>query len=90
MHFDSAPWPNAVTIGKLIDRTMLLEAHCHRCGRCKVLDPRKLLLPLDAPVPALEGRFRCERCGSTETSARPHFEQTWPSGRSDASASRPA
>jgi hypothetical protein len=46
MPFDSARWPNAVTIGKLIDRAMQLEAHCHGCGRCAVLDP--VGLPLSA------------------------------------------
>jgi hypothetical protein len=78
MLFDPAHWPKAVTIGKLIARAMRLEAHCHRCGRCAVLDPGSLALPLDAPLPALEGRFRCERCGSRQTSARPHFEEVWP------------
>jgi hypothetical protein len=78
MLFDSSRWPNAVTIGKLIDRAMQLEAHCHHCGRCAVLDPGRLPLPAAAPLPALEGRFRCERCGSRETTARPHFEEVSP------------
>jgi hypothetical protein len=78
MLFDSVHWRDAVTIGKLIDRAMQLEAHCHRCGRFALLNPAALPLPLDAALPALEGRFRCERCGSRQTSARPHFEEVWP------------
>jgi hypothetical protein len=58
------------TIGKLIDRAMQLEAHCHKCGQFALLSPRALPLPPEAPLPALEGRFRCERCGSRETTAR--------------------
>jgi hypothetical protein len=57
MLIDSARWPNTVTIGKLIDRAMQLEAHCHKCGRCAVINPARLQLPLDVPLPALEGRF---------------------------------
>jgi hypothetical protein len=41
------------------------------CQALKVMVP----LPAEAPLPALEGRFRCERCGSRQTSARPHFEE---------------
>ncbi len=86
MPFSPARWPNAVTIAGLIAESMHLEAHCHRCGRFGLLDPASLGLALETPVPALEGRFRCERCGSRETSARPHFAPTGLPGRSDASA----
>ena len=85
MSFDATRWPNAVTIGSLIEDGMQMEAHCHRCGRFALLDPASVGLPSDTPVPALEGHFRCRRCGSRETSARPHFPSDGPSGYSDAS-----
>jgi hypothetical protein len=28
-------------------------------------------------VPALAGRFRCTRCGSRQTEARPHYSREW-------------
>jgi len=45
MLLDSARWRNAVTIGKLIDRAMQLEAHCHKCGRFALRNPARLRLP---------------------------------------------
>jgi hypothetical protein len=78
MLFDSARWPNAVTIGKLIDRTMLLEAHCHCCGRCVVLDPRKLPLPSEgvASRPRRPLPVRALRLSADERAAA--FEEVWP------------
>ena len=73
MGFDAAKWPNAVTIGRLIEQGMPLGAHCHKCGNFKKMDLAALPIDRSAPVPSLDGRFPCTRCGSRQTSARPEF-----------------
>jgi ribosomal protein L44E len=62
-----------VMIGDLLAKKLALEAHCHECGRYVLLKPGGLSLPPNLPVPALENRFKCTRCGSRKTSARPHY-----------------
>jgi hypothetical protein len=47
--------------------------HCHPCGRYVVVPVRSLPFAADTPVPALAGRFRSTRCGSTKTEARPEW-----------------
>ena len=71
MGFNARKWPNAVTTGRLIEEGMPLRMHCNRCGRFAKLDPAKLPVAAAVPVPALEGRFRCQRCGSRDNQARP-------------------
>ena len=56
-----------------VTQELALEAHCHECGRMVLLELETLSLPPDLPVPALENRFRCTRCGSRKTSGRPHY-----------------
>lgn len=73
MAFDASKWPNAVTIGWLIRERLQLGVHCHPCGRFALFDPQALPIAPLVPVPSLEGRFKCTRCGSRETSARPEF-----------------
>ena len=73
MPFDSARWPNAVTVAGLIEQAMPLGIHCIKCGRHVEADPASLPLPGEAPVPSLSGRFKCTRCGSRQTEARPEF-----------------
>ena len=73
MGFDARKWPNAVTIGRLIEQGMPVGVHCLPCGRYAVLDPARLPFAATVPVPALEGRFRCGRCGSRDTTARPEY-----------------
>jgi hypothetical protein len=78
MPFDASRYPNAVTVADLLADEQQLELHCHRCGRFVLVEPQSLPLPGEVALPELEHRFRCTRCGSTETSARPHFERrTW-------------
>ena len=72
MPFDSR-WPDAATIAYLIERGLPLQTHCNKCGRARNFDPTTLPLAPETIVPALEGRFRCTRCGSRETSARPDY-----------------
>jgi len=62
-----------VTIADLIAQELALEAHCHECGRMVLLDPASLSMLANLPVPALENRFKCTRCGSRKTCARPHY-----------------
>ena len=57
---------------------MPLGIHCIKCGRHVVVDPAGLPIAHSAPVPSLAGRFRCTRCGSRQTEARPEFP---PAGR---------
>jgi len=73
MGFDAAKWPNAVTIGKLIARGQLLGVHRFKCGRHAAFDAKVMPLRSDLPVPSLAGRFKCKRCGSKDTEARPEF-----------------
>jgi DNA-directed RNA polymerase subunit RPC12/RpoP len=73
MSFGARRYPNAVTIGWLIAEEMRMGVHCHPCGRHVVLDPATLLLAHGLLVPSLERRFRCTRCGSRSTEARPEF-----------------
>ena len=76
MPFDAARWPDAITVAQLIERAIPMSVHCHKCGRSKVLDPATLPLRREAPVPSLGGRFRCMRCGSRQTEARPEYPAT--------------
>ena len=73
MKFDPMKWPDAVTIGRLIEQGMPLGVHCNPCGRFAKLDPATLPIAATVPVPALEGLFRCGRCGSRDTQARPEY-----------------
>ncbi len=75
MIFDPAKYPNAVTIGYLIEYGMALEVHCLKCGRFRTMAPAETGIPPETPVPALAGRFKCSRCGSRETEARPHYQR---------------
>lgn len=70
---DPPAYPDALTIGRLLELGLPLADHCHRCGRCELFEPEAFGLPLATYVPALEGRFRCTRCGSRQTEARPEY-----------------
>ncbi len=56
MGFDARKWPDAVTIGRLIEQGMPLGVHCLPCGRYAVLDPALLPFAPAVPVPSLDGR----------------------------------
>jgi hypothetical protein len=71
--FDAKRWPNAVTIRDLIAERMGMGVHCQKCRRHVVMDPAKLHLTVDTPVPSLAGRFKCTRCGSKQTEAWPEW-----------------
>lgn len=73
MSFDLQRWPDAVTIAWLIERGLDAGLHCYPCGRHVVVKPAALPFAADTPMPAMEGRFRCTRCGSTKTAARPEW-----------------
>lgn len=73
MPFDPAKYPDAITVGQLIERGMKIGLHCFDCAHFAVADPAALPLKHEEFVPALGGRFRCTRCGSVKTEARPHF-----------------
>jgi hypothetical protein len=73
MSFDAATHPNAVLVSDLIDRGMKMEIHCNRCARYRLVSPADLPLPPETPVPSLAGAFKCTRCGSRQTEARPHY-----------------
>jgi hypothetical protein len=72
MPFDLARHPNP-RVRDLIAKGRRLEVHCNKCARFRTFDAGELPLPLEEIVPALQGRFRCSRCGSRETQARPHY-----------------
>jgi Zn finger protein HypA/HybF involved in hydrogenase expression len=71
--FDPTKRPPPVTIGALIRDGMKLEVHCRKCAKFALLDPAGLGFAPGTAVPSLQGRFKCTRCGSKETEARPHF-----------------
>jgi len=73
MPFDTRRWPNAVTLATLIDEGLQVGLHCQPCGRHVVVTVRSLPFAIETPVPALAGRFKCSRCGSTKTEARPEW-----------------
>jgi DNA-directed RNA polymerase subunit RPC12/RpoP len=75
MPFDPDQWPNAVTIGWPIAERMGMGVHCQRCGMHAVLDPATLHLSPEMPMPSLAGRFKCSRCGSKQTEARPEWPE---------------
>ena len=75
MGFDPERFPNAVRISDLIERGLPLAAHCYTCGRSANLDLATLPLPRGTFVPALARRFKCTRCGSRETDARPDYSR---------------
>jgi hypothetical protein len=81
MGFDPAKWPTAFRIGDLIAKKMLLGVHCNKCGRFRTLDPAAVPIANETYVPALDRRFKCTRCGSRETQARPHFPSEYERGR---------
>ena len=62
-----------MTIADLMREGLRMGVHCHPCGRHVVLDPAKLRLAPETPVPSLERRFKCTRCGSRSTEARPEW-----------------
>ena len=57
----------------LIDRGLDVGLHCFPCGRHVVVPVRSLPFALEMPVPATAGRFKCTRCGSRQTEARPEW-----------------
>jgi hypothetical protein len=73
MRFDPARYPDAFTIGRLLELGLPLAVHCHRCGRAAIFAADAIGLLPATYVPALEGRFRCTRCGSRSTEARPEY-----------------
>jgi len=73
MAFDAIRYPDAVTLAWLIDEHMDVGLHCQPCGRHVVVQVRSLPFALETPVPALGGRFRCTRCGSSKSEARPEW-----------------
>jgi hypothetical protein len=73
MPFDPARYPDAITICRLVELRLPLAVHCHRCGRAEVFAADAFGLPPATYVPALGGRFRCTRCGSRQTEARPEY-----------------
>ena len=73
MPFDARRHPNAVTFQWLIDNGLDVGLHCHPCGRHVVVPVRSLPIPVETPVPACAGRFKCTRCGSRKTEARPEW-----------------
>ena len=77
MPFDARRWPNAVTIGRLIAERMGMDVHCNKCASNVGMDPAALSFAPETPIPALAGRFKCTRCGSRQSEARPE----WPSRR---------
>jgi DNA-directed RNA polymerase subunit RPC12/RpoP len=60
-------------IADLMEGGLRMGVHCHPCGRHVVIDPATLPLSPELPVPSLERRFRCTRCGSKQTEARPEW-----------------
>ena len=50
-----------------------MGVHCKKCARHVVMDPATLHLAPETPVPSLAGRFKCTRCGSKQTEARPEW-----------------
>ncbi len=70
---DPTKRPPPVTIGALIRDGMKMEVHCRKCAKYALLDPADIGITISTPVPSLAGRFRCTRCGSKETEARPHY-----------------
>jgi hypothetical protein len=73
VELDPGKWPDAATIGYLITRGLQMEFHCMKCAHYALRDPADLGFDLATPIPALAGQFKCSRCGSTETEARPHY-----------------
>jgi len=73
--FDPRRWPAAMTIADLMKDELRMSVHCRPCGRPVVLDPATLPLSPELPVPSLANRFKCTRCESRSTEARPE----WPS-----------
>src|SRR4051794_65047 len=85
MRFDHARWPDAITLAWLINERMGMGVHCQTCARHAVLDPAALPFAPDTPVPSLRGRFKCTRCGSRLSEARPE----WPGRATGAYVARP-
>ena len=56
---EASRWPDAATVAYLIERRLLLQAHCHKCGRSAKFDPTTLPLAPETIVPSPKGRFRC-------------------------------
>ena len=73
MAFNPAKHPTAVRVGDLIEAGRMIQVHCNKCAHYRLMDPAELPLSASVFVPALGGRFRCTRCGSRETEARPHY-----------------
>jgi Zn finger protein HypA/HybF involved in hydrogenase expression len=70
---DPAKHPTAVTVGRLVATGYELEVHCLKCAHYVSKPAADWSLQPGDIVPALDGRFRCTRCGSKETTARPNY-----------------
>jgi hypothetical protein len=66
-------YSDPVTFGWLIERGVDVGLHCFRCGRHAVLKVSSLPFALATPVPSTAGRFKCTRCGTRQTEARPEW-----------------
>jgi hypothetical protein len=73
MPFDADRYPDAITFGWLIEKGMDVGLHCYLCGRHMIVSTSSLPFAIDTPVPSLAGRFKCTRCGSKKTEARPEW-----------------
>lgn len=77
MGFAPLRWPNAVTIAWLIEQGEGVGVHCMKCARFVVMEPASLPFARETPLLALGGRYKCTRCGSTDTkpARRQHVER---------------
>jgi hypothetical protein len=73
MVFNARAHLDPVTFGWLLGRAMDVGLHCFPCGRHVVVPVRSLPFGHETPVPAKAGRFKCTRCGSRQTEARPEW-----------------
>jgi Zn finger protein HypA/HybF involved in hydrogenase expression len=65
--------PDCMTIGDLVLQETRLGIHCRRCRHFVRKKPTDIGIAPSTLLSALKGRFKCRRCGSQETEARPYY-----------------
>lgn len=67
-----------VLLGDLVRQGLSVSLHCRACGHWTSVGAAVLPIHPATPVPDMEGRFRCSRCGSRNSCAMPLYPRRLP------------
>ncbi len=64
---------NPVRLADLVRDGKLLWCYCRDCCRERDVDPAKIPLPPEFPVPKVGSRMKCSACGSRAVETKPEL-----------------